>query len=159
MDKDKLSDAHEQFKLDDEAWSENRESALEDIKFARLGEQWDEKIKAQRDREQRPCLTINKLPAFARQVTNEARQNKPSIVVLPASDQADVETAAVKTGLVRNIEATSDADVAYDTGIEHAVYGGFGFWRVDLDYAHDQPDLKRIRLTFDDPVPFKAFFN
>lgn len=136
-DKDKLSDALEAFKEDDEAWSENRQNALEDIKFARLGEQWDENLKLQREREYRPCLTINKLPAFARQVTNEARQNKPSIQVLPASDEADVETASVKTGLIRNIEAVSAADVAYDTGIEHAVYGGFGFWRVDLDYARD----------------------
>lgn len=30
---------------------------------------------------------------------------------------------------------------------------------VQLLFVEDQPDLKRIRLTFDDPVPFKAFFN
>lgn len=30
---------------------------------------------------------------------------------------------------------------------------------VQLLFVEDQPDLKRIRLTFDDPVPFKAYFN
>lgn len=136
-DKDVISDALEEFKRAEEASSENRAQALDDIKFARLGEQWPQKIKEQRDQEGRPCLTINRLPAFGRRVVNEARQNRPAIQVLPASDQADVQTAWIYTGLVRNIEQTSDADVAYDTGIEAAVYGGFGYWRVDIDYASD----------------------
>jgi hypothetical protein len=136
-DKDVISDALEEFKQAEEAASENREQALADIKFARLGEQWPDAIKIQREKEGRPCLTINRLPAFGRRVVNEARQNRPAIQVMPASDQADVHTAFVYTGLIRNIEQTSDADVAYDTGIESAVYGGFGYWRVDIDYASD----------------------
>jgi hypothetical protein len=136
-DKDVLSDALEEFKLADEAASENRNLALEDIRFARLAEQWPDDIAKQREREGRPMLTINRLPAFGRRVVNEARQNRPAITIKPASDQADVHTAAVITGLIRNIEQTSDADVARDTGVEAAVFGGFGYWRVDVDYASD----------------------
>src|SRR5512135_2676110 len=136
-EKDVLLDALDQFKQADEAASENRSEALDDIKFARMGEQWPDDIQEQRKREGRPCLTINRLPAFGRRVVNEARQNRPSIQVLPASDQSDVQTAFVMSGLIRNIEQTSDADVAYDTGIEGAVYGGFGYWRVDIDYSGD----------------------
>lgn len=134
---DLLAEARRMFELCEEAESENRATALEDIKFARLGEQWPDDIAAQRKQEGRPCLTINKMPAFIRQVVNDARQNKPSIKVHPADSGADPETAEVLNGLIRNIEYTSSADVAYDTGVECAVSGGFGYWRVGLDYAFD----------------------
>lgn len=131
----------------------NRITALEDIKFARKGDQWPSDIQAQRIREGRPCLTINKLPVFIRQVVNDSRQNKPSIKVHPADSNADVATADVINGLIRNIEYTSNADVAYDTGIESAVTGGFGYWRVVTEYACDdafEMDLmiKRVANPF-----------
>jgi phage terminase large subunit len=47
-----------------------------DIRFARLEEQWPPKSAEQREREGRPCLTVNKLPAFIRQVVNDSRQNR-----------------------------------------------------------------------------------
>lgn len=132
-----LKEAIEAFELAEEFEDENRKTALDDVRFARLGEQWPEKIKKQRDTDGRPCLTINKMPAFTRQVVNDARQNKPSIKVHPVDDTADIETAEVINGLIRNIEYISDADVAYDTGVECAVDRGFGYWTVDIDYAFD----------------------
>lgn len=136
-DADILKDAQEAFDLAAEAEEDNRKEALDDIRFARLGEQWPDNVKKQREREQRPCLTINRLPSFIRQVVNDARQNKPSIKCHPADDEADVETAEIMNGLIRNIEYTSNADVAYDTAIENSVTCGVGYWRVKLDYAHD----------------------
>ena len=115
---------------------ENRETALEDIKFARLGEQWPEQIRKEREMSYRPCLTINKMPAFIRQVVNDARQNKPAIKVHPADSKADPKTADIINGLIRNIEYTSNADVAYDTAGEQAITGGFGYWRIGMDYAY-----------------------
>ena len=135
--KDDLSDAREQFKCILEHDSENRSAWVEDMKFARLGEQWPDKVKRDRQLEGRPCLTINRLPAFAKQVTNDARQNRPSIKCLPVGDGADQETAEVLNGLIRNIEYTSDAEVAYDTALEHAVYGGFGYFRINTKYAYE----------------------
>lgn len=114
----------------------NRKEAREDIEFARLSKQWDEKVKAERELQGRPCLTINKLAPVIRQVVNDARQNRPSIKVMPKDDKADIETAEVISGLIRNIEQTSNADVAYDTAIDAAVCGGFGYWRVDLEYSY-----------------------
>jgi hypothetical protein len=136
-DKDTLDDAKERFKASSEAESENREAALEDLKFARLGEQWPEDALRQRRSEGRPCLTINRMPAFARQIVNDARMNKPAIRVRPADSQADVKTAEIYNGLIRNIEQSSNADIAYDTALESAVYGGIGYFRVKTDYAHD----------------------
>jgi hypothetical protein len=135
--KELLAKAMTAFERCQEAESENRDCALDDIRFSRLGEQWPDTIIKQRQLEQRPCLTINKMPAFIRQVVNDARQNKPSIKVHPVDSGADVETADVMNGLIKNIEYTSNADVAYDTAIEASVSGGFGYWRVGLDYAYD----------------------
>lgn len=134
---DLLHEAREAFQQAADAERENREAALLDIKFSRLSDQWPEHIRKQREIEGRPCLTINKLPAFIRQVVNDARQAKPSIKVHPADSNADPETAEIINGLIRNIEYASNADVAYDTGMESAVTGGFGYWRISLDYAFD----------------------
>lgn len=132
---DILAEALECFKACQSNESENRTAALEDIKFARLGEQWPQTILKQRELDGRPALTVNKMPAYIRQVVNDARQNKPSIKVRPVDSGADPKTAQILTGVIRNIEQTSKADIAYDTAAENAVSGGFGYIKVDLDYA------------------------
>ena len=133
-----------------EAWEENRTQAREDLRFARLGQQWPADMEKQRALEHRPCLTFNKMPAFIRQVVNDARQNKPSIRVHPQDSGADPRTARIINGLIRNIETGSDADVAYDTAIEHAVGQGFGFWRINTRYASEngfEQDIVIERIT------------
>lgn len=132
-----LRQAREAFERARRWWSDNHAEARADLEFARLGRQWDERIRRQRELEQRPCLTFNKMPAFIRQVVNDARQNKPAIKVHPQDAVADPRTAEIINGLIRNIETSSDADVAYDTAIEHAVGQGFGYWRINTRYASD----------------------
>ncbi|MDR9813103.1 portal protein [Rhizobium hidalgonense] len=134
---DLLAKGRTAFERCQDAEQDNRMVALDDIRFSRLEEQWPQQIIQQRQTEQRPCLTINKMPAFIRQVVNDARQNKPSIKVHPVDSGADPKTAEIINGLIRNIEYTSNADVAYDTAIESSVSGGFGYWRVGMDYAYD----------------------
>ena len=136
-DDDILKEAREAFERAADAEAENRRDALDDLKFARLGEQWPDAIRRERDLDGRPCLTINRLPAFIRQVVNDARQNKPAIVVHPVDDAADPETAEVFNGLIRHIEQSSDAEVAYDTALDFAVTGGFGYFRINTRYASD----------------------
>ena len=136
-DDDILAEAREAFRLAADAEAENRREAADDIRFARLGEQWPEKVLRERGLEGRPCLTINRLPAFIRQVVNDARQNKPAIAVHPVDDAADPETAEVFNGLIRHIEQSSDAEVAYDTALDFAVTGGFGYFRINTRYAAD----------------------
>lgn len=136
-DKDTLAEALEEFRLSEDSEAENRKQWLDDIKFARLGEQWPDGVRRQRELEGRPCLTINRLPAMVRSVLNDARQNKPSIKVHPVDSGAKRETAEILNGLIRNIEYTSSAEVAYDTALDHAVTGGFGYFRVVTDYACD----------------------
>lgn len=150
---DRLSAGKKAFQRCADADQHNRETALDDIKFSRLEEQWPAELLEQRRLEQRPALTISKMNAFIRQVVNDARQNKPSIKVHPVDSGADVATADVINGLIRNIEYTSNADVAYDTAIEGSVSGGFAYWRVDLDYAFDDSfdmdlGIKRVANQF-----------
>ena len=62
-DDDILAEAREAFQLAADAEAENRREALDDIRFARLGEQWPEKVRRDRELEGRPVLTINRLGA------------------------------------------------------------------------------------------------
>ncbi len=130
-----LADARERFRQSRDASDANRQEAAADFRFARLGEQWEPAMRRARELEGRPALTINRLPAFIRQVVNDARQAKPGIRVTAVDNGADPDTAAVIAGLIRSIERHSRADEAYDTAIDHAVTGGFGFFRLAIDYA------------------------
>ena len=136
-DDELIREAREAFELAADAEAENRREALDDLRFARLGEQWPAEVRKRREREGRPCLTINRLPAFIRQVVNDARQNKPSIAVHPVDGAADPAVAEIMSGLIRQVEQASDADVAYDTALEFAVTCGVGYFRIGTAWARD----------------------
>src|ERR1700679_765173 len=70
------------------AEGDNRKAALDDLKFYR-GDQWPADVLAQRNFDNRPTLTINKLPTMINQVTNDVRQNRPAINVSPVGDKSD----------------------------------------------------------------------
>ena len=145
-----LHEALEAFDRAAENENQDRADGIDDIRFARLAEQWPADIRREREKSNRPCLTINKLPTFARQIINEGRQNRPSIKVRPADSAGDPATAQILSGLIRNIEQNSGADIAYDTGLEGAVYNGFGYWRVGIKYAADDAfdvDLEIQRIS------------
>lgn len=132
-----LSAARERMSLCVDSESTNRTNALDDLNFL-AGEHWPAEAKRQRDSEGRPCITVNKLPAFLRQVTNDQRQNTPGIKVHPVDGGADVETAEVLQGMIRHIEYDSNADVAYDTAVNSAAACGIGYFRILTDY--ESPD-------------------
>jgi hypothetical protein len=136
-DDDIIEEAKAAFERCDENESDNRENALADLKFGRMGEQWKEVDEEQRSQEGRPSLTVNRMPTFIRQIVNDARLNKPSIKVHPVDDKGDPETAEILNGIIRNIEVQSKADIAYDTAIDSAVSNGFGYFRIDIEYARD----------------------
>jgi hypothetical protein len=145
-----LVEAKDRFKKSSDAEQDNRTEALDDLRFARLGEQWPNDVVRAREREGRPCLTINRLPTFIRQVTNDARLNKPAIKVHPVDDHSDPETAEIINGLIRNIEVSSNADAAYIQALESSVTSGLGYFRISMDYACDDVfdmDLKIDRIS------------
>lgn len=159
-----LEDAELRYKEATEYWADNHDEAADDIRFARLGEQWPADILAQRQRERRPAFTINRLPTFIRQVVNDARQSRPAISCKPIDSNGDEETSEVIADLIRHIEYTSDASIAYDTALEHAVTSGFGYWRIALEYTRDDAWDMDIRIKrvldplniFSDPQSMSA---
>jgi hypothetical protein len=145
------------------AFSETRESELDDLRFyaGSPDNQWQWPADVLQTRgsvsgqtiNARPCLTINKLPQHVKQITNEQRMNRPGIKVIPADDKGDVEVADVYNGVIRHIEYISDADVAYDTACENQVSYGEGYIRVLTEYCDEDTfdqDIKigRIRNSF-----------
>jgi len=146
-------DALELFDLCVSSDSENRSLADEDIRFVKLREQWPEPVRRQREIEGRPCLTIDQLGSVVRQVVNDSRLNKPSIKVKPVDSKADPKTAEIIGGLIRNIEYSSNADVAYDTAIDYAVTSGRGYFRINAAYASDDTfDQDLIIERISDPM-------
>jgi len=142
---DILAEARRRFETACDADSENREEALDDLKFAN-GEQWPDYIRQARSEAQRPCLTINRLPAFIDQIVGDQRQNKPSIKVKPHDSFSDPEIADLLEGLIRNIEANSDANIVYMTAFESSVTCGRGFFRIVTEYVDDNSFDQEIRL-------------
>jgi hypothetical protein len=132
--------------------AENRKAALEDLKF-KAGDQWPADVATQRNTDRRPCMTVNKIPTFIHQVTNDQRQNRPSIDVSPIGDKGDPEAAKLYRGMIRAIERECQADIAYDTAFDSAVSSGEGFWRILTEFEPDSVDeqcivIKRIRNRF-----------
>lgn len=131
-----------------------RASMLEDYKFS-AGDQWDAQVRASREADGRPCLTINQIEGPILQITNEQRRARPSVQVNPQDNDGDPETAEVLQGLIRRIESNSDADVAYGTGGDHQVRMGRGWIRVYTEYCDEdgqtaEQDIKigRVRNPF-----------
>lgn len=161
-DKDsRAATARTRLELAIEAWSEIRKEAKIDVEF-RAGDQWPDNIRAERDADDRPCLTVNRIPQFVRQVTNDQRQNRPSIKVNAVDDNADKDIAKILQGIIRHIEKDSRADVAYDTAFEGAVTKGFGFFRITADYcdsnSFDQ-ELKIKKIKDDFSVYIDPYFT
>ena len=134
------------------AESDNRSAWLDDLKF-KAGDQWPTDVKIARNQDKRPCLTINKIPTFVHQVTNDLRQNRPSINVSPVGDRGDPEAAKMFRGLIRAIERDSSADIAYDTAADLMVTCGRGIVQIVTEYERgDDFDqvirVKRIRNQF-----------
>lgn len=149
-DNKRVKEAHKRFERCQEAESEFRKLFLEDLRFANGDSdnlwQWPRDVCKSRTDERRPCLTINKTKQHNRQITNEARQNKPSVRVSPVDGGADKKTAEILNGIIRHIESNSSADTAYDTAAEFAVDGGIGYWRVITDYASDDSFEQEIYI-------------
>lgn len=140
-----IADALQRFREAEEAESELRREALDDIEFW-TGKQWPYDIASARQSEGRPCLTMNRLPDFVSKVVNEQRQRKPSIQINPVGSGADVETAEALEGLVRHICQQSEADDALEEAYQIAVVSGLGYFRVKTDYRDDGSFNQEIRI-------------
>lgn len=139
-------------------WEHNaRQYFLDDIKFANAdaynGYQWPNDIRRNRDTEERPSLTINKVRQHNLQIINDCKKNKPGIKVYPTGNGATAESAAATNALMRHIEYRSNATTAYGTMAEFQVQGGFSYIRVGTEYVDDKSFDQELKIyRVDDPL-------
>ena len=153
----RIDEAKQFLNLCNDVNSNNRAEALDDVRFA-AGDQWPVDVQNSRVLESRPCLTINKVDAYIRQICNQQRQQRPRIKVHGMNNQADAKLAEILTGVCRHIEVQSNADAAYDTAFEYAVKMGWGYFRVTTDYQDADSFEQEIYIK---PIdnPFTVYFD
>jgi hypothetical protein len=153
----RIDDAKQFLRLCSDVDSNNRAEALDDVRFA-AGDQWPVDVQNSRVLEARPCLTINKVDAYIRQLCNQQRQQRPRIKVHGMNNEADAKLAQILTGVCRHIEVQSNADAAYDHAYEYAVKMGWGYFRVMTDYVDDDSFEQEIYIK---PIdnPFTVYFD
>jgi hypothetical protein len=146
-----LDRARKRWRQSSDSESDVRRNMLDDLKFYN-SDQWPDSIKMDRYLDGRPCLTINRLPQFVRQVLNQARQQRPAIQYSPVDNGADVDTAEILQGIARSIERASKASIAYNTAGEHQVIMGRGWLRVRADWITQASFDQEILIeSFEDP--------
>lgn len=138
---DVITRAQHRFKRAQTWESVARQRWMRDYKFANGDEennyQWDDDIYQQRDNEQRPTLTINKVRQHNLLITNDAKQNKQGIKYRPVGDDATRDAADVLEGIARHIQNISHAQDAHGMAIDFQVEAGLGFTRVVTGYVSD----------------------
>ena len=134
-DQELLDKAKKRRKVHHEGWREIYDQAMKDLRFIYNIDdgQWPQEAKD--SRVGRPMITANKLLKFVRQLRGDARQSRPRIKTIPVDNFADVRTAKLYDGLIRQIEYLSNADVAYDTASAQQIASSIGAYRITTEYS------------------------
>lgn len=137
-----IKEAHKRFSYCEEWEATARANFEYDYKFANGDSvnmfQWDDWVVGDRVVNERPCLTINKTMQHNLQIVNDGKQNKPGVKIAPVGDTASYEAAQIYMEICRHIEYISNAENVYDSAMEFAVNGGFGYWRITTEYINDR---------------------
>ena len=154
---DRINQAMEYLRQVNDVDSNNRAEALDDVRFS-AGDQWPVDVQNSRVLEARPCLTINKVDAYCRQIVNQIREQRPRIKCHGMNTQSNEKQAQIITGMCRHIELQSDADQAYLNAVDYAVRMGWGYIRVTTDYVKDDSFNQEIYIR---PIenPFTVYFD
>lgn len=130
-----LDEARTRFKRAYDFESDFRPQYIEDVKFA-AGDsdnhwQWPSEVYNARvsDTSKRPTLTVNIVQGNVFQITNDFRQNMPSVAIKPTGDESTFESAQIYESLMRNVEYTSNARSIYMDAYQSSVEGGIGYCR------------------------------
>jgi hypothetical protein len=120
------------------------ERVKEDLEFAGSN-QYDKKDRNIRG-DDRAELTFNFVRNYANQIINEYRA-KPFGITISAKKTEALQKAELAQGIVRGVEAASDADSAYTLAIDRQVKGGIGYVLVGTEYTYAQGFEQDIKIT------------
>lgn len=149
-------EATKRFERAYDAESTMRREMLEDLEFSFAINQWDEDVRAERQREKRPCLTIDRMGDTVRKLMGGIRKKNMALKVSPVED-GDDETTSILNDLLRSIEYNSHAESVYMTAAEYAIRMGrgvIGVEAVDTDDVWSQ-DLRIVRYI----NPFSVYWD
>lgn len=147
-----IKEALEQFRESEEATSEWRAMAKEDLRFSH-GDQWPDSIKQWRQDEKLPCLTIDRTEGPVSQVVGDQRQNDIAIKVvsknatmMQAVDGKEIAEGEVVSGLIRDIQRASTFDAVQSYAFDLAVRAGLGGWYVQPEYSDERSFDQELRI-------------
>lgn len=140
--KEVLLEIREEADEDFQGVSKAHEAAKENIKFIQ-GDQWDPE--ALKTRKGRPTLVFPKLTQYLDRVYGSMLQKRPAISVRADDHMASSSKARLASGkrvamsnaiagMMRQIDAINNAQIAYLYAYEMELAAGFGHWRYRADY-------------------------
>jgi hypothetical protein len=160
--------ARKRFRRCVEAETAQRKAILQAKEF-RAGDQWEpaERIKRQGGQgaqgqaaePPRPCLTIDRVSAPVRQVSNTVRAANFAIDVHPNGFGADDETARILKGLLRQIQNDARGEDPIEWAADSAAEGGLGWFRLYADYCYNDPDNTDPVALFDQDLKIGRIAN
>lgn len=129
QDEADLAAAKDEFKLSEDAYSDQRTRELADLRFE-SGDHYTTEELAYLRETKRPEVVMDQTSGQIAKVTNQPVHR---IVVLPNGGGSDPTSAEYWQGICRRAEALSDGESVYRWGRRHVAVMGRGFWRVRAD--------------------------
>lgn len=138
------------YQMDSQADEHNMSPAREDIRFV-IGDQWDAMTRAQRERNNKPVLTVNRLPAFVAQYVGSWLQSDTTIKLSPTRGGTK-RIAEIRQGIIRAIMRNGVGKHALDQAMTHSYICGIGNFSVGLiENEHDVFDKDIVLKAHEDP--------
>jgi hypothetical protein len=145
-DESLLTEIRERYNAGCEAWADVWEEAETDMRYV-AGDPWDDADKRARADAGRPCINHDEINQYVNQAANQQRMNPVGIVVHPAGEGADDDTAELHEKLIRAIEYRSRAaHLVYTPAFEGVLQNSLAFFKVTRRYVNDDTDDQEIIL-------------
>lgn len=130
-----------------EATLEERALALQDRRFAFIaGAQWEGEWQEQFQNS--ILVEINKAAAGVEKIINDYRSNRITVKFRPVAGRGSEQTAETLNGLFRADAYRCKAQQALDNAFEEGVTGGYGAWRIRVEYEDEfDPDNDFMRVV------------
>ena len=136
-DEERIAGIKKRYKFAEDYWQKQFENMAEDIKHLNPDTQFPDGTREAR--RGKPTVAVDRLNTAIHSIVNSQRQSRPAILV-NATDNPDVQVAEVIQGLIRHIETSSKANLAYDEGMLQMTQAGIGWWRIVTEQADDSFD-------------------
>jgi hypothetical protein len=157
-DRELLTEIRDNWRIDDQEWSEIRDEGDKDIQCLTGGlwEAMDPNGAQQRKDANRPMIALDELNQYTNQVINDLRANKRGIKVDPKGNGANEKNALFLQGKIRDIEYKSNSHQAYTTLAENMIQRSYGWLEVTSEHVTDTAEDFSI---FDQELVIKPVVN